>query len=51
LEHAGRAILLSSNTKWTWANNQAYVRDGMMQEDGLLWYPGSEDEEDSDDEE
>src|SRR5271154_5813027 len=46
LEHVGLAILLSSNTKHTWENYQARVRDGTMQEDGLLWYPGSGDEED-----
>jgi hypothetical protein len=51
LAHVGLAILLSSNTKRTWEKYQAHVRDGTMQEDDLLWYPGSGDEEDSDDEE
>jgi hypothetical protein len=51
LAHVGLAILLSSNTKRTWEKYQARVRDGAMQEDDLLWYPGSGDEEESDDEE
>jgi hypothetical protein len=42
----GTRILLSSNTKRTWDNYQARVRDGMMQEDDLLWYPGSGDDDD-----
>ena len=50
-EHVGLAILSGSNTKRAWENYQARVRDGMMQEDDLRWYPGSGDEEESDDEE
>ena len=50
-EHVGLAILLGSNTKRVWENYQARVRDGIMQEDDLLWYPGSGDEEGSDNEE